>query len=62
MSRFRLRYIFLYTLVSVAEKKERENTQHPKFMVALTNAELITDSTASLMLHVRGNPNPEVKL
>ena len=49
-------------LVSAAERKEREASQHPVYLVKLLNSELITDSTASLMLHVKGNPNPEVKL
>ena len=30
-------------------------------MVKLKNAELIKDSTSSLMVHVKGNPNPDVK-
>merc|ERR1719210_3036057 len=47
--------------LSAAEKKERENSQHPVFMVKLMNSTLITDSSASLMVHVRGNPNPDVK-
>ena len=53
---------FLCFLVSAAERKEREDSQHPVYLVKLQNADLITDSTASLMLHVKGNPNPEVKL
>ena len=47
--------------VTAAERKEREASNHPVFMVKLKNAELITESTSSLMVHVKGNPNPEVK-
>jgi len=48
--------------VSAAEKKEREASNQPVFLVKLKNSELIADSTASLMVHVKGNPNPDVKL
>ncbi len=48
--------------VTAAEKKEREESNHPVYLVKLKNSELIADSTASLMLHVKGNPNPDVKL
>ena len=54
--------VYFFFSVSAAEKKERENSQHPVFMVKLMNSTLITDSSASLMVHVRGNPNPDVKL
>ena len=52
---------FLYYLVSAAEKKTRETSQKPVFMGKLMNTALITDSSASMMVHVKGNPNPEVK-
>ena len=48
--------------MTAAEKKEREESNHPVYLVKLKNSELIADSTASLMLHVKGNPNPDVKL
>jgi len=47
--------------LTAAERKEREASNHPVFMVKLKNAELITESTSSLMVHVKGNPNPDVK-
>jgi len=47
--------------LSAAERKEREASNLPVFMVKLKNAELIKDSTSSLMVHVKGNPNPDVK-
>ena len=48
-------------IVSAAEKKTRETSQKPVFMGKLMNTALITDSSASMMVHVKGNPNPEVK-
>ena len=45
-----------------AERKERENSNQPVFLVKLRSSELIVDSTASIMIHVKGNPNPDVKL
>jgi hypothetical protein len=53
---------FLLFLVTPAERKERESSNQPVFLVKLRNSELIIDSTASFMVHVRGNPNPDVKL
>merc|ERR1711899_434926 len=47
--------------LSAAEKKTRETSQKPVFMGKLMNTALITDSSASMMVHVKGNPNPEVK-
>ena len=49
-------------LVSADEKKAREASNSPVFMVKLRESEVILGSTASFMLHVRGNPNPEVQL
>jgi serine/threonine protein kinase len=48
--------------LTAAEKKQREESSHPVFLVKLRNSDLIKDSVASLMLHVRGNPVPDVKL
>jgi len=48
--------------LSAAEKKEREESSHPTFIVKLRNSELIKDSAASFMIHCRGNPTPEVKI
>ncbi len=48
--------------VTPEERKEREASNHPVFLVKLRESELILDSTASFMIHVHGNPNPEVKL
>ena len=48
--------------VTAAERKEREASNLPVYLVKLRNSELIADSTASLMVHVKGNPNPDVKL
>lgn len=45
-----------------AEKKEREESNHPVFLVKLRDSEIIHGSTASFMIHVKGNPNPDVKL
>lgn len=47
--------------LSAAERQEREASNHPVYLVKLKNSELISDSTASLMLHVKGNPNPDIK-
>jgi len=49
-------------LVSAAEKKEREESSHPVFIVKLRNSEFIKDSAASFMIHCRGNPTPDVKI
>ena len=54
-------FVFYQFPVSAAERKEREASNLPVFMVKLKNAELIKDSTSSLMVHVKGNPNPDVK-
>jgi hypothetical protein len=48
--------------VTPAERKERESSNQPVYLVKLRNSELIVDSTASFMIHVKGNPNPDVKL
>ena len=48
--------------MSAAEKKEREESNHPVFIVKLRNSELIKDSVASFMIHARGNPAPEMKI
>ena len=48
--------------VSAAEKAEREKSQAPVYMVKLRDTDAILGSTASFMIHVRGNPNPEVQL
>ena len=48
--------------VSAAEKAEREKSQAPVYMVKLRDTDAILGSTASFMIHVRGNPNPEVEL
>ncbi len=48
--------------VSPQERKEREASNHPVFLVKLRESELILGSTASFMIHVKGNPNPDVKL
>jgi len=48
--------------VSAEERKEREESNHPVFIVKLRESELLLGSTASFMLHVKGNPNPDVKL
>ena len=53
--------MYLY-LVSAAEKKEREESSHPVFIVKLRNSEFIKDSAASFMIHCRGNPTPDVKI
>ena len=44
------------------EKKAREESNHPVFMVKLRDSELLLGSVASFMIHVKGNPEPEVKL
>eukprot|EP00094_Tigriopus_californicus_P003329 TCALIF_03202-PA protein Name:"Similar to unc-89 Muscle M-line assembly protein unc-89 (Caenorhabditis elegans)" AED:0.27 eAED:0.27 QI:0/0.83/0.76/0.92/0.91/0.88/25/216/2842 len=44
-----------------AEKKEREESNHPVFLVKLRDSEILHGSTASFMIHVKGNPNPDVK-
>ena len=44
------------------EKAEREKSQAPVYMVKLRDTDAILGSTASFMIHVRGNPNPEVQL
>ena len=56
-----LSYIFTVS-VTPEEKKAREESNHPVFMVRLRDSELILGSTASFMIHVKGNPNPDVKL
>jgi len=48
--------------LSAAEKKEREESNHPVFIVKLRNSEIIKDSVASFMIHARGNPAPEMKI
>ena len=48
--------------VTAAEKADREKSQAPVYMVKLRDADAILGSTASFMIHVRGNPNPEVAL
>jgi len=45
-----------------AEKKQREESSHPTFIVKLRNSELIKDSASSFMIHCRGNPTPDVKI
>ena len=54
--------LFTYWIVTPAERKDREASNTPIFVVKLRDADLILDSTASLMLHVHGNPNPTVEL
>ena len=49
-------------VVSAAERKEREASNHPVFIAKLKDSEMLKDSTSSFMLHVKGNPNPEMKL
>ena len=48
--------------LSAAEKKEREESSHPIFIVKLRNSEFIKDSAASFVIHCRGNPVPEIKI
>jgi len=48
--------------LSAAEKKQREESSQPVFLVKLKNTEFIKDSAASLMLHCRGNPMPEIQI
>jgi len=48
--------------LSAAEKKEREESSHPIFIVKLRNSEFIKDSAASFMIHCRGNPVPDIKI
>ena len=48
--------------MSASEKKEREESNHPIFIVKLRNTELIKESAASFMIHARGNPAPEIKI
>merc|ERR1712058_35173 len=44
--------------LSAAEKKQREESSHPVFLVKLRNSEFIKDSVASFMIHCRGNHTP----
>ena len=53
---------YLYILVSAAEKKARQDSQAPVYLVKLRESDLILESTAALMVHVHGNPNPAVEL
>ena len=58
-------YSHFYNLrfaVTAAERKDREASNTPVYIVKLRDSELILDSTASIMLHVQGNPNPSVEL
>jgi hypothetical protein len=48
--------------VTPKEREERESSNHPVFLVKLRDSEFLLDSTASFMMHVKGNPNPDVKL
>ena len=48
--------------VTPAERKEREASNAPVYIVKLRDSDIILESTASLMLHVHGNPNPAVEL
>jgi hypothetical protein len=48
--------------VTPDERKERELSNHPVFISKLKDSEILRDSTASFMLHVKGNPNPELKM
>jgi hypothetical protein len=48
--------------VTPDERKARESSNQPVYLVKLRNSELIIDSTSSFMVHVKGNPNPDVKL
>ena len=48
--------------VSAAERQEREASNHPVFISKLKDSEMLKESTSSFMLHVKGNPNPEMKL
>merc|ERR1711955_45130 len=48
--------------LSAAEKKQREESSHPVFIIKLRNSEFIKDSVASFMIHCRGNPTPEIKI
>ena len=48
--------------VTPEEKKAREDSDHPVFLVKLKDSEIILGSTASFMIHVKGNPSPDVKL
>jgi len=48
--------------LSAAEKKQREESSHPVFIVKLRNSEFIKDSVASFMIHCRGNPTPDIKI
>ena len=47
--------------MSADERKKRAASDKPVYFVKLMNSQLITDSTASLMVNVKGNPNPDVK-
>ena len=49
-------------IVTADEKKERDASNTPVYIVKLRDSEVILDSTASFMLHVKGNPNPTVEL
>jgi hypothetical protein len=48
--------------LSAAEKKQREESSHPVFIVKLRNTDFIKDSVASFMIHCRGNPTPDIKI
>jgi hypothetical protein len=47
--------------LSAAEKKARQDSQAPVYLVKLRESDLILESTAALMVHVHGNPNPAVE-
>ena len=59
-SQFKLLNLFI--VVTPAERKEREASNAPVYIVKLRDSDIILESTASLMLHVHGNPNPTVEL
>ena len=62
---FRVSYViktYVHIVVSAAEKKARQDSQAPVYLVKLRESDLILESTAALMVHVHGNPNPAVEL
>lgn len=49
-------------IVTADERRERNASKAPYFLVALKDTEILENTYLRFMVKVKGDPNPEVKL
>lgn len=48
--------------MTAEERRERNALKAPYFLVALKDTEIMENTYLRFMVHVKGDPNPDVKL